>query len=183
MRPLAFIAILLTLPAAGVLHAQQQESKLTAKLLNPDMSLGNWMQNMSYTAEGSGLDVTKSASVKQFDFVQKFSAKSFDTKSYDAKGYWTGDFKFDTKSADVKSYHDNDKSYTTKAANVKAAYEADKNYGTKDYTTREALEKGKTSQNHLDETYLGKPRMNIDEVRDLLNKDHKIAPTEISSPQ
>ena len=165
MRPLAVTLILLAF-CAGALHAQEQESKLTEKLLNPDMSLGSWMQNMSYTASGGGVDVTKSASVKQFDFIQKFSAGTFETKSFSAKDYWVGNFKF-----------------STKAANVKDATESKKNYETKDYATREAVERGKTSQNHLDETYLGKPQMNIDEVRDLLNKDRRIGPPQVSSPQ
>jgi len=182
MRPLAVTLILLAF-CAGALHAQEQESKLTEKLLNPDMSLGSWMQNMSYTASGGGVDVTKSASVKQFDFIEKFSAGTFETKSFSAKDYWVGNFKFSTKAANVKAYVDTDKGYATKAANVKDATESKKNYETKDYATREAVERGKTSQNHLDETYLGKPQMNIDEVRDLLNKDRRIGPPQVSSPQ
>jgi len=182
MRPLALTLILLAL-CAGVVHAQEQESKLVQRLLNPDMSLGNWMQNMSYTTASGGMDVSKSASVKQFDFIQKFSPKTFETKSFAAKDYWAGDFKFATKPANVKAYVDNDKSYATKSAIVKDATEANKNYETKDYATREAIEKGKTSQNHLDETYLGKPRMNMDEVRDLLNKDHRVGAPQVSSPQ
>jgi len=182
MRPLAFILSLMVV-CAGVAQAQEQESKLTEKLLHPDMSLGNWMQNMSYSTSGGGVDVTKSADVKQFDFIQKFSPKSFETKSFDAKSYWAGDFKFATKSAEVKTSSDADKVYATKSATIKDATESSKTYDTKDYATRDAVERGKTSQNHLNETYLGKPRMNMDEVRDLLNKDHKIAPTEISGPQ
>jgi hypothetical protein len=180
MRPLALV-LLLTL-CVGIVRAQEQESKLVARLLHPDTSLGNWMQNMSYNASGGGLDTTKSATVKQFDFIQKFSPKSFDTKAFDTKDYWAGDFKFSTKAADVKTYADTGKSYGTKAAIVKDATESDKSYETKDYATREAVEKGKTSQNHLNETFLGKPQMNMDEVRDLLNKSRKISPTEVSGP-
>jgi len=182
MRPLALILLLLCL-CAGAVHAQEQESKLTERLLNPNMSMNSWMQNMSYTTAGGGMDLTKTASVKQFDYIQSFSPKTFETKSFAAKDYWTGNFKFATKSADVKAYSDNGKTYGTKSATVKDATEAAKNYETKDYSTREAVEKGKTSQNHLDETYLGKPRMNMDEVRDLLNKDHRIGNPEVSSPQ
>jgi hypothetical protein len=65
-----------------------------------------------------------------------------------------------------------DKIFDTKAAPVKEAHESGKDYGTKGYATREADEKGKTSQSHLDEMYKGKSEMNMDQVRDLLNKNH-----------
>jgi hypothetical protein len=182
MRPLLAL-ILLLLASGGALHAQEQESKLIQRLLHWDMSLDNSMQYKTYYAGSNGVDLSKSANVKEFDFIQKFAPKTFETKEYASKNYWAGDFQFGTKTATVKADSDGDKVFATKAANVKEARESGKDYATKDYTTREAIEKGKTSQAHLDETYLGKPRMNMDEVRDLLNKDHRAATTEITSPQ
>ena len=181
MRALSLILLLFV--SGGVLHAQEQESTLVKRLLNWDMSLDNSMQYKTYYAGGNGIDLSKSASVKEFDFTQKFSPKTFETKQFDSKNYWTGDFKFATKAATIKTDSDGDKVFATKAATVKEARESGKDYDTKGYVTREAIEKGKTSQSHLNETYLGRPRMNMDEVRDLLNKDHRASATEITSPQ
>jgi hypothetical protein len=172
MRPLAFIVLLLA--TSGVLRAQEQERKLMDRILQPDMSLGNPMQGKTYySGNASGLDTTRTADVKDFYFSQKFSAKAFETKDFAAKDFWQGDFQFSTKSANVKSASEGDKIYETKSATVKDARENAKTYDTHGYATREAVEKGKTSQAHLNEKYLGKPEMNMDQVRDLLNKNHK----------
>jgi hypothetical protein len=187
MRPLAFLSLLLA--CSGVLHAQDQERHLIDRILQPDMSLGNWMQTKAYYSGGAaGLDSSRSANVKDYYVSQQFSAKSYDTKDYtSSKGFWQGDFHFSTKSADVKTDPNADKLYETKSAPVKDAHESGKDYVTRDkeYATREAIEKGKTSQAHLDETFLGKNRgqMNMDQVRDLLNKNHGISLPQITSPQ
>jgi hypothetical protein len=171
MRPLALILLLLA-PCAA-LHAQEQEHKLTDTLLAPDMSFINPMQGKTFYSGGAGgLDSTKSANVKDFYISQKFSAKTFETKSFTSKNFWAGDFQFTTKAANVKAANEADKIFETKAAPVKDAREAGKEYPTRGYATREAMEKGKTSQAHLDEVYLGKNQMNMDQVRDLLNKNH-----------
>jgi hypothetical protein len=187
MRPLAFFLAAM-LAWCGVARAQEQERKLIDRVLQPDMSLGNWMQGKTYYSGGTtGLDATKGANVKEFDFVQKFSPKTFDTKEYSARDYWQGDFKFSTKAADVKTDPNAGKLYEVKSAPVKDARESGKGYSSRDksYATREAIEKGKTSQAHLDEVFLGKKdrgQMNMDEVRDLLNKDHKAELPQITSP-
>ena len=173
MRPLALLLALLL--SGGLLHAQEQERKLIDRVLQPDMTLGNAMQNMSYYSGGaSGLDTTKSANVKEFDFIQKFTAKDFETKEFNSKSFWGGEMAFATKDAYVKTDSAADKVYATKDAAVKDARESGKDYygSSKGYATAEAVEKGKTSQAHLEETYLGKDKMNMDQVRDLLNKNH-----------
>lgn len=143
------------------------------RLLNPDRSITYGGQNATYYGAGSGsVNVTKDAPVKDFYFMQKFSPKSFETKDYDSKGYWSGDFVFATKPANVKTDDTVDKTFGTKAHEVKQAREATQNFATTNTTfaTFTSGLKGKTSQNHLDETYKGQTQMNIDEVRDLLNK-------------
>ena len=173
MRPL--VLILLLLASGGVLRAQEQERKLIDRILQPDYSLGNPMQDKTFNSGGAGgLDTTKNATVKDFYFVQKFSSKTYQTKDYAAKGYWQGDFQFATKAAAVKSDNAANKIFETKAAAVKDAHEAGKDYtnAARGYSTREADEKGKTSQNHLDSEYLPQGQMNMDQVRDLLNKSH-----------
>ncbi len=182
MRSLAFTLLLLA--SCGLLHGQEQERHLLDRILKPNMALGYSMQGKSYNSGGAaGLDTARSANVKDFQFTQKFSPKTFETKQYSARDFWQGDFHFTTKAANVKADSAADKIYETKSANVKEAHESGKNYDTRGYATREAIEKGKTSQAHLDETYLGKDRMNMDQVRDLLNKDHRASPTEITAPQ
>jgi hypothetical protein len=174
MRSLALI--LLFLGSCGALHAQDQERKLMDTVLPPDMTMVNPMQGKTFYSGGAaGVDATRSANVKEFYFTQKFFAKTFETKAYVAKDFWQGDFKFSTKAANVKSAYESDKVFATKAVDVKAASESGKVYATRGYATREAIEKGKTSQARLDEMYLGKNRntMNMDEVRDLLNKNHR----------
>ena len=147
---------------------------MVERLLQPDRTMGNAAQNKAYNGGGTGsLDVSKDASVKDFYFVQKFSAKNFDTKSYDSKNFWMGDFQFATKAADVKHDSKADKAFDTKTMPVKDAREAGKVFKDQDskFATRESPIRGKTSQNHLDETNKGgSEQMNIDEVRDLLNK-------------
>ena len=169
MRPLA---IILLLASAVVLHAQEQERKLVDRIMKPDTSMSDPIQFKTFNPGGGGsVDLTKSANVKEFYFTQKFSPKSFETKQFEAKNYWGGDFQFATKAANVKSASESDKKYETKAVEVKDATETDKNYDTKTYATREAMERGKTSQNHLDEQNKGASSMNMDQVRELLNKN------------
>ena len=169
MRSLAAIILL---ASCGVLHAQVQESGLLQRIMQPDMSLGNPMQGKTYYGNTGGFDVSKSAAIKEFDFIQKFSPKAFDTKDYDTSDFWMGDFQFTTKAATVKTDSAADKLFATKAMAVKEAEEANKDFisGKSAYPTRESGLKGKTSQNHLDEVNKGKEEMNIDQVRALLNK-------------
>lgn len=169
MRPLAF-AVFVLLGLGGVLRAQD-DPKMDA-ILNPDLNAASQYQAKTfYSGGGNSEDSTKSANVKSFYFVQKFSAKSFDTKAFDTRDYWGGEFQYPTKAALVKTDSAVGKVYDTKAAPVKEAHESGKEYGVKGYATREAVERGKTSQAHLDEEYKGKSEMNIDQVRDLLNRN------------
>ena len=171
MRPL--VLLLLLLGSCEALHAQQQERKLIDRVLQPDMTLANPMQNMAYNSGGAnGLDTTKSASVKDYYFTQTFSPKTFETKDFESKSYWQGDFQFATKPAEVKTSSFAHKLFETKSAEVKDAREAGKSYSenSRQYETREAVERGKTSQAHLNATVLGAPGMNMDQVRALLNK-------------
>ncbi len=172
MRPHALLLLLLILP--GLLHAQERDKKLWAHILgDPDRSTVDPMQDMSYYAgSDKGGDANKSANVKEFYFTNVFSPKSFTTKEYAASGYWQGDFKFATKAAPVKTSSAVGKIFATKPAPVKDATESGKGYDTKTYGTREAVERGKTSQAHLDELYKGQTEMNMDQVRDLLNRSH-----------
>src|SRR5580698_3912502 len=101
MRPHAFIIIL---TSCAALHAQDQERKMLDRILRPDMTLANPMQAKAYYGgSGAGVDTSKEAAVKDFYFIQKFSAKDFDTKQYEAKNFWQGDFQFTTKAAYVKT--------------------------------------------------------------------------------
>ena len=143
------------------------------RILQPNMTLGNPMQSKAfYGGSSSGASLTKDANVKDFYFIQKFSSKDFDTRQFDAKDFWNGNFQFTTKAATIKDDAAAQKDYATKTLPVKDARGSGKGYAadSRTYATRESPERGKTSQNHLEEVYKGKDQMNIDQVRDLLNK-------------
>jgi hypothetical protein len=178
MRPLA-ITLFLLLACRTCALAQVQERGLMDRIMQPDMSMSNGMQDVAYNPGGINLDTSQNSTIKSFDFVQKFFPKAYDTKAFDAKDYWQGEFAFTTKAATVKTDSDVGKIYATKAAQVKDATESGKEYGTKEYATREAIEIGKVSQSHLDEIYKGKAQPSMDDIRDLLNKTHKMEPTVI----
>jgi len=166
------LVLFLLLASCGVLHAQDQERKMLDRILQPNMTLGNPMQSKAYYGGSSGVSLTKDANVKDFYFIQKFSSKDFDSKQYEAKNFWSGNFQFATKAANVKTDENAQKVFASKALPVKDARESGKGYAadSRTYATRESPERGKTSQNHLEEMNKGKEQMNIDQVRDLLNK-------------
>jgi hypothetical protein len=170
MRPLVFI---LLLASCGILRAQEQERKMMDRIMMPDRTLGSPLQSKAYSGGGNGmLEISKDANVKDYYFTRKFSLKAFDTKQFDAKGFWQGEFQFATKPASVKADSAAEKTFATKTIPVKDARESGKEFqaGGESFATRESPLRGKTSQNHLDEKYKGKEQMNIDQVRDLLNK-------------
>jgi len=165
--------LILLLASCAFLHAQDQERKLTERLLQPNRTLGSPLQNKAFSNGGGvgGVDTSKGANVKDFPLFKKFSSKAFDTRQFDAKNFWKGDFQFATTPAKVKVRPASQKTFDTKAVPVKDAREAGKGYDSHAYATREMPEKGKTSQTHLDDVYKGShSQMNIDQVRDLLNK-------------
>ena len=174
MRPLALILILLA--SSAVLRAQEQESKVWDRILGPaDRNKAFSIQSKAYYDGSGSVDLSKNANVKNYYVYQNFSLKSFDSKQYAAKNFWQGALNFITKPANVKADAAGKKVFATKAAPVKDAREAGKNFAAngKTFATRESPEKGKTSQNHLEEEIRGDKgatQMNIDEVRDLLNK-------------
>jgi hypothetical protein len=171
MRPLLLIALL---AVCGVARGQDQERKLLERIQNPDTSITSSFQGKAYYG-GSDKQgyASKEANVKDFYFVQKFTSKGYEAKAFDAKSFWGGDFQFTTKDAYTKDSSNAGKVYDTKGADVKTASEAGKEYAAngKAYETKSAPDKGKTSQNHLEEMHKdGSEKMNIDQVRDLLNK-------------
>ena len=169
MRPLAFILLILV-ASRGVLHAQVQESTMSQRLLQPDRTLGSAMQSKTFSSSGGGVDASKEASVKDFSLFKEVALKSFDTRQFDAKDFWKGDFLFTTKAAPVKADPASGKTFGTKTLPVKEAREAGKGYDSRAYATRDAVVKGKTSQERLDDKFKGQGPMNIDQIRDLLNK-------------
>jgi hypothetical protein len=166
------LVILLLIMCAGIVRAQDDDPRMQ-QILHPDFSAANAMQSKTYYSGGTGsTEATKTANVKEFYISQLFSTKSFETKAFTSKGFWQGDMQFATKAANVKTDAEASKTYETKAAAVKDAHETGKGYDTKNYATRDADEKAKTSQSHLDELYKGKTQLNMDQVRDLLDKNY-----------
>jgi hypothetical protein len=171
MRPLALIFLL---ASCAAVRAQVQERKMLDRILEPDRTLASPLQEKAYYGGGAGgTDLSKEATVKDFNFIQKFFAKEFNAKQFNATSYWTGDFQFVTKQANIKDSAATDKVFASKSLPVKDARESGKSFGADSaYATRESPMRGKTSQNHLEEVNKGpsQGQMNIDAVRDLLNK-------------
>lgn len=152
-------------------RAQEQEKKLTQRLMNPDMTLQFTPENKTFGG-GKGYTDPKrgNAVVKDFYFTQRFSPKGFETKKFRSKSFWKGDFKFDTKPANVKTSRDAGKVFETKNAEVKDARESGKKYGTSTFAeTRAHIERGK-AQGAIDAEQNKGPKT-IDDVRELLNKN------------
>jgi hypothetical protein len=160
---------LIVLPCWVAAYGQEQESKLSQRLLEPNMKLGNDAQNKKFTADKTS--VNKRANVNTFYIQQKAPPKQFSgTKDYSAKNYDAGKYNQvkpagngADKTAAASEYRE-----ATKRSEIKSAYDSSKQQSSRDYAgTRPYLEKGK-SQKSLERK--NKP-MTIDEVRELLNKN------------
>src|SRR5438552_3304329 len=118
------------------LRAQEQEHKLSDRLLRPDMTLGNAAQNKSFYG-GKEFKGAGNAYVKDFYMPQRFTLREFSTKPfYGVQNHWAGDFKFSTSSANPTTstvIPNASKNYDTKSMTVKEAYDSGKNFKTGDY--------------------------------------------------
>ena len=132
---------------------------------------------------GSKTFSSKNASVKEFYYPKRFSAKEFLTGNFKGShNFWMGDFKYDTKTVDTRGrvIQNVGVPYATKAMPVQTSQEASKGYTVRTFATRANLTRGK-SQDKFDKegpaALAGKvglqgnmQTMTIDQVRDLLNK-------------
>lgn len=184
MRALLILAFLLVGSRVG--WAQVQERKLADRIMKPD-----YTQSYDVRKSSFGTDRTvgsKKASVKDFQYDQRFNAKTFESKSFwGSRPSWLGGKKFATAEASTKGMYEipnAQKPYSTKESPVKEAREASKTMETKPsmYANRGFIGKGR-SQDRFD-LEKGVPKgnesigyngdlktMTIDDIRTLLNKN------------
>ena len=160
------VALIIALCALGTAaRAQEQERKLVARLLEPNMKLGNSAQNKRFT--GAAEITAKSASARSFYISDRRLTKSFAgsrefaTTSYSSRS-------FASKDANLPPPHRTRTFDTSPARRVSSAREASTAYKTRQYaSTRPFVEEGK-SQKALHQQ--DRP-LSIDDVRELLNKN------------
>ncbi len=170
MRSAFIFSFLLAL--AGIAHAQEQEKKLLDRLLKPDMTLQNDVQNKQFTGAG-GETITKKAPTKSFFVAPRKAEKGFwNTRQVSTKEFGTENSRDAHKMADLSTRSQIAKANTPYATamygDVRTARDTTKKVPVSGYAdTRPFLEKGK-SQKSLNAPQ--KP-MSIDDVRELLNKN------------
>lgn len=160
----------MALSVAGAAHAQEQERKLMDRLLNPDMSLQNPVQQKEFTVRGT--TSTKQAPSKTFYVAERrpekrFSAGAVRTKDFSTKAsrYQEAQATLSTRTEIAKA----DVPYEAAAyRGTRSARDANKNAAVSEFDgTRPFLIQGK-SQKALSQQ--DRP-LTIDEVRELLNKN------------
>jgi hypothetical protein len=156
---------------APIARAQEQERKLTDRLLSPDTSLANPAQNKKFTADRTSTD--KKANVGTFYIQQKPGPKSASaTRDFRAGQFHSRSFAGGQNSANASSrtqIQNTGRSVSTpNARDVRETHDARKAVASRNYSgERQFLDRGK-SQKSLDRH---NPPMTIDEVRELLNKN------------
>lgn len=180
-RKIAALCVL-ALSAAGVAAsppratAQEQggqDRKLIDRILRPDMSLSNPVQNKSFNG-GKSFAAGKASAPRPFWFVNKTNPHRFVSGSFwGAKGFWGGGSQYATAPASTATKFapfDSDRTVATKTKSVEAAYDAGRTYRTRPQETRPFLNQGKT-QKELDAQQAARKPLSIDEIRELLNKN------------
>ena len=140
------------------------------RLLKPDMSLQNSVQEKQFVPRGS--TTTKQARTKEFYVRERKPEKSFFTRLFGAKSFSTKNSRYESMQANTATrtrIAKADVPYATAAyRGVDAARESDKTVEVSEYSgTRSFLIEGK-SQKALSQQ--DRP-LTIDEVRELLNKN------------
>jgi hypothetical protein len=156
-------------------YSQTQERKLVDRIMKPDVTMGNPMQDRSF-AESGGVKLKKSEKGnQQFSGVKDASTKDFTTRSFlGLKNPWFGNKVFDTKKDpmlkgyDVKKWVAKGNRSPEISDYAKSGKEA--NFGSpvvplQTYTPEPAA--GGAVSKISDKI---NEKMTIDEVRDLLNK-------------
>jgi hypothetical protein len=152
--------------------AQDQEKKLLDRLLKPDMTLQNDVQNKKFVADGRS-SINKRATVGTFFIHQKQHSKKFSgtrdfsTTQFYSQTYQSGRKAYKTSSqqgiANARSAYANQT-----ARGVRDAPQSGKKVASHDYAgNRPFLGQG-TRQKSLDQQ---NAPLTIDQVRELLNKN------------
>jgi hypothetical protein len=164
-----FLVLIAVLCSAS---AQDQEKKLLDRLLKPDMTLQNDVQNKKFVADGRS-SINKRATVGTFFIHQKQHSKKFSgtrdfsTTQFYSQTYQSGRKAYKTSSqqgiANARSAYANQT-----ARGVRDAPQSGKKVASREYAgNRPFLDEGK-SQKSLNQR---NAPLTIDQVRELLNKN------------
>jgi len=154
----------------GSANAQEQERKLLDRLLKPNMSLQNSVQEKQFIAGGT--TTTKQARTKDFYVPDRRSEKEFRTSAFRTKGFNTKSSPYQNAPANLATrttVPKADVTYATTAyRGTSVARESEKAVEVSEFSgTRPFLIQGK-SQKALSQK--DQP-LTIDQVRELLNKN------------
>jgi hypothetical protein len=170
--------LLLSCGALGLLpvaaNAQQQEAKMEERL---DAEVKNFQKGKpfvdgSHDFSGSKAAGVKSANVKDFYLVRKFSLKDFVAADYHgSKSYWMGEFKYSTQAATAaaKENAEGKKQFAAKALPVKDALDSKKAFATTAQIDVDSIPKAPPQTPKVWQGTI--EPMSIDDVRALLNKN------------
>jgi len=172
VRSVIIVTCILAFGAVAHAHAQEQERKLLDRVLKPDMTLQNKLQEKQFV--GGGSVQVKPARTKSFLFFKRKPEKEFPTGTYHAREFaGTRESRYAGQQANVSTKRRIPKAdvpYSTAAfAAVRDAREAEKAADVSEFrdANRPYLGRGK-SQKALSQQ--DRP-LTIDQVRELLNKN------------
>jgi hypothetical protein len=159
----------LLVTALSFLNAQDQEGKLVDRLLRPDMTLQNTVQNKKFIADGTYINkqatvgtfyVQKKSNSKSFSGTRDFSARQFSSQSFQGTRGVAGTSKVFASSPSV---------YASRSSrDVRDAPQSDKRIASDSFAgNRPFVDQGK-SQKSLNRK---NPPLTIEQVRELLNKN------------
>ncbi|MFZ4775616.1 MAG: hypothetical protein ACOYM3_09650 [Terrimicrobiaceae bacterium] len=175
MKPIFILFLLIAFAAAG--RAQTQERKLVDRVMKPDMSLGNPLQNKSYSGGTSLGEKTATTADSSYWGVKDARIKEYPlTRSFmGIKNPWFGNKVMDTKSADLWSKYaikNADREVSVKKAEAVGYYDATKSayFGSPVVPTRVFIPRADSQGAVSQITEKINNKMTIDEVRELLNK-------------
>jgi len=155
--------------------SQTQEAKLYDRIMKPNMQLGNSLRNKSFSGTAVVPLRASPAAGQSFYGVKDATVKDFSTRSFlGLKNPWFGSKVFATKDAPAMSTYDVKQAGFNKAADASGFYGATKgaDFGSPvvPVTTFVAAPAAKGAVSRISDKI--NEKMTIDEVRDLLNRNH-----------
>ena len=155
-----------------VARAQEQEKKLTDRLLRPDMTLASTEQNKKFIAVG-GTPVDKEFVAKSFSTSEATSKSFAGTKGFFARVFGTKTYTRAEAAANAKTNADiayaNTQFATKESSLIRPSSDSSRKVRAQDYADQGPFLAKGTRQEILNQQQENKP-LTIDEVRELLNK-------------
>lgn len=173
------IFVVFLLAAFAPVFGQQQEKKLMDRINSPDRQQASIFQNKLFLSS-NGVNVGKTS----YADTSFFGAKSYNSKTFlgersflGIKNPWFGNKVFGSNGADISKktvFFDSQKSFAVSQTSITGYSNANKDayLASADVPVRSFLNKG-AKQNEFDDiSAKTKKELTIDEVREMLNKNH-----------